>query len=72
MSDHASFSLHQKGPIDRGGPTGHWGTLREVAATLESEGIPLSRLSCLDCSSWRTCEYAFDPYNTDGDCLAEK
>ena len=31
------------------------------------------RCTCLDCD-WQTngCLYAFDPYNTDGDCLAIK
>ena len=30
------------------------------------------RLTCEDCLSNGECEFAFDPYNTDGDCLAEK
>lgn len=30
------------------------------------------RLTCQDCSDNDTCEYAFDPYNTHGDCLAIK
>jgi hypothetical protein len=31
------------------------------------------RCTCLDCD-WQTnnCQFAFDPYNTDGDCLAIK
>jgi hypothetical protein len=28
--------------------------------------------TCDDCGAAATCEYAFDLYNTDGDCLAEK
>lgn len=28
--------------------------------------------TCDDCFARRTCEFVFDPYNTDGDCLAEK
>lgn len=32
----------------------------------------ISEFSCDHCSAAKTCDYAFDPYNTDGDCLAEK
>jgi hypothetical protein len=32
----------------------------------------ISEFSCDHCSAAKTCEYAFDPYNTNGDCLAEK
>ena len=28
--------------------------------------------TCKDCGSKRDCEYAWDEYNTHGDCLAEK
>lgn len=28
--------------------------------------------TCDDCASAPECEFVFDPYNTDGDCLAEK
>jgi len=28
--------------------------------------------TCYHCRSWQVCEFAFDGYNTDGDCLAEK
>ncbi len=28
--------------------------------------------TCEGCPSEETCEWAYDPYNTDGDCLAEK
>lgn len=28
--------------------------------------------TCDTCAARYTCEYVFDPYNTDGDCLAEK
>lgn len=37
-------------------------------------GIPLDEItfSCDDCELKRTCPLAFDPYNTDGECLAEK
>lgn len=32
----------------------------------------IEAFSCDECSARTTCEWAFDPYNTDGDCLAEK
>lgn len=28
--------------------------------------------TCTDCGDKNTCNLAFDPYNTDGDCLAMK
>lgn len=28
--------------------------------------------TCDGCSAAHDCEFVFDPYNTDGDCLAEK
>ena len=28
--------------------------------------------TCFRCSDKESCKYAFDPYNTDGDCLADK
>ena len=28
--------------------------------------------TCDDCAAATECEFVFDPYNTDGDCLAEK
>jgi len=33
---------------------------------------PPERFTCDDCAAALTCEYAFDDYNTQGDCLAEK
>jgi hypothetical protein len=32
----------------------------------------LTKLTCDDCISSNVCEFAFDLYNTDGDCLALK
>ncbi len=29
-------------------------------------------VTCLGCSARNVCELAWDPYNTDGDCLMEK
>lgn len=34
--------------------------------------IPIERYTCYDCCLWQSCEFAFDLYNTDGDCLMEK
>lgn len=31
-----------------------------------------TEVTCQNCPINDTCEFAFDPYNTDGDCLAEK
>ena len=28
--------------------------------------------TCKGCHSETTCKFAYDPYNTDGDCLADK
>ncbi len=36
------------------------------------EPIADFKLTCDDCEFRFTCEFAGDPYNTDGDCLAEK
>jgi hypothetical protein len=36
------------------------------------DDTPLERLTCADCPHIEVCEWAFDPYNTDGDCLAMK
>jgi hypothetical protein len=30
------------------------------------------RFTCDECPAKSTCEFAFDPYNIAGDCLAEK
>ena len=30
------------------------------------------RYTCYDCSAKDECEFAYDEYNTDGDCLADK
>ena len=35
-------------------------------------GVPKDMTTCYDCPSKETCRYAWDPYNTDGDCLASK
>lgn len=37
-----------------------------------AEGIEISSFTCDECSARFKCVLAFDAYNTDGDCLAEK
>lgn len=36
------------------------------------ERIKPENLTCFECAENKTCEYAWDAYNTNGDCLAEK
>ena len=36
------------------------------------DNIPDEDYTCFTCPEKETCPFAFDPYNTDGDCLAEK
>lgn len=36
------------------------------------EGEVLTVFTCCDCPVVKECEYAYDLYNTDGDCLALK
>jgi hypothetical protein len=37
-----------------------------------AEEYAVETFTCDGCGARRTCELAFDPYNEDGDCLAEK
>ena len=39
---------------------------------LDEIGITPNTITCDLCTDRDTCEYSYDPYNTDGDCLAEK
>lgn len=39
---------------------------------LKSFGINYKTITCDNCDSKTECEYAYDSYNTDGDCLAVK
>lgn len=34
--------------------------------------LAIDQFTCGGCQAASVCEYAFDPYNTDGDCLAGK
>jgi hypothetical protein len=36
------------------------------------EGFHELKFTCADCKDADTCDFAFDPYNTNGDCLAMK
>jgi hypothetical protein len=38
----------------------------------EEQGRDVLDCSCLDCSDAYICQFAFDPYNTNSDCLASK
>jgi hypothetical protein len=46
--------------------------LRIASTTDIEEGTPPISFTCDDCGARYTCEYVFDWYNTDGDCMAEK
>ena len=35
-------------------------------------GVAKEDTTCFTCPDKETCEWAWDPYNTDGDCLAIK
>jgi hypothetical protein len=37
-----------------------------------AERFDIDVFTCDECPAKKTCKWAFDPYNEDGDCLAEK
>ena len=44
-----------------------------LKSTCERFGIKVEEFTCYDCPAAVVgCEFAWDPYNTDGDCLADK
>jgi len=45
---------------------------REREESVKREGRPEIVFTCDGCSANKVCTLAFDPYNTDGDCLYEK
>lgn len=47
-------------------------TLMDVINGLATFDLKLSDMTCTECSLWRQCDLAFDPYNTAGDCLLSK
>lgn len=34
--------------------------------------VEIHEFTCADCGQVKSCPFAFDAYNTDGDCIAEK
>lgn len=34
--------------------------------------VTVDDFTCTTCDEKETCEFSYDPYNTDGDCLANK
>jgi len=46
--------------------------LQEENEKLKKEQSKLTWVTCINCTARDTCKYAFDNYNTNGDCLAEK
>lgn len=39
---------------------------------ITSSSFGIDKFTCDECPARYTCEWAFDPYNTDDDCLAAK
>lgn len=44
----------------------------DMRGHFEERGYNIDDCTCNTCSDKNTCKYAFDLYNTDGDCLASK
>ena len=49
-------------------------TLKDILAANRECGLdePVEKYTCFHCAQWQHCGFAFDGYNTNGDCLAEK
>ena len=45
---------------------------KQCVEYLRKHRIRYRYITCDFCSLKNKCEYAYDPYNTDGDCLAVK
>lgn len=45
---------------------------KRMIEKLRKLGVKWSYITCDGCPARFDCEYAYDPYNTDGDCLAAK
>lgn len=43
-----------------------------LASFLDMEEPRPNIFTCADCPLVKKCVFAYDPYNTDGDCIAEK
>lgn len=44
----------------------------EVSRHCAKAGYPIAVFTCDGCAMVTRCTLAFDPYNTDGDCLLDK
>ena len=40
--------------------------------SIEDQGYKINDFTCCNCGLVAQCSFAFDTYNTSGDCLAEK
>ena len=50
-------------------------TLKDImrhGENIDKLGYCLEMLTCYDCKQWQDCPFAFDCYNTDNECLADK
>jgi len=45
---------------------------KRMIETLRKLGIRFETITCDTCPNRTKCRWAYDPYNTDGDCLALK
>lgn len=48
---------------------------KEAVAQMEKDGITVpakEAMTCHRCARAEVCDLAWDPYNTDGDCLADR
>lgn len=46
--------------------------IKLLAEYLDTKEPRASQFTCADCSLVKKCVFAYDPYNTDGDCIMEK
>ena len=50
-----------------------WNELPDkIRVELKDEGFKFADFTCATCTVVAKCPHAFDAYNTDGDCLANK
>lgn len=47
-------------------------TEQEINEYLKDNGLTRTEMTCKDCEDNNTCPFAWDAYNTYGDCLMEK
>jgi len=58
-------------PLSKEHAKEHADKTRQALTVLRGE-VSIDQITCEECYSNAGCEYAFDMYNTNGDCLAEK